>query len=85
MSRLRCAHLHFPLARLPVRLRSLLGRGASSFFYALLCSTLTDFHVQLSYRCLPSARGSFFSSIALALNSKSASSALLRSASSNSD
>ena len=47
-------------------------------FLSLLCSTQTDFHVQLSYRSLTSAWESFFSSLDLDLNSKSC--ALLRSA-----
>ncbi len=85
MSNLLCARLPFLLTRLPVRLSSLLGRVSSSFFYPQLCSAQTDFHVQLSYRCLTSAWESFFSSIDLALNSKSCSGALLRTASSNSD
>jgi hypothetical protein len=85
MSRLLCAHLPVLLALLPVRLRSLLGRVSPSFFDPLLCSALTDFHVQFSYLCLTPAWGSFFSSIDLTLNSKSTSTTLLRSASFNSD
>ena len=85
MSGFLSARLPFLLTRLPVRLRSLLGRVSTSFFYLLLCSAQTDFHVQLSYLCLTSAWESFFSSICVALNPKSYSGALLRSASFNSD
>jgi len=80
MSSLLCARLPVLLPRLPVHLRSLLGRVSTSFFDPRLCSALTNFHVQLSYRSLTSAWESFFSSIPLALNSKSFSSALLRTA-----
>lgn len=80
MSRLLCARLPVLLTRLPVHLPSLLGRVSPSFFDPQRCSALTDFHVQLSYLCLTAARESFFSNIDLALNSKSLSSALLRSA-----
>jgi hypothetical protein len=66
----------FLLSRLPVHLRSLLRRGSPSFFAPLLCSALTDFHVQLSYLCLTRVWGSFLSSIDLVLNSKSYSTAL---------
>jgi hypothetical protein len=80
MSSLLCARLPVLFPLVPVHLRSLLGRVSTSFFYPLLCSALTDFHVQLSYPCLTSAWESFFSRIYLALNSKSYSSTLLRTA-----
>lgn len=83
MSSLRCPRLPFLLPRLPVPLRSLLGRVSTSVFYLLLCPAQPDFHVQLSDRCLTSAWESFFRRVYPASISK-ASGILLRSASFNS-
>jgi hypothetical protein len=80
MSTLLCPCLLFLLPLLPVRLRSLLGRVFPPFFALRLCFAPTDFHVQLSYRSRTSAWDSRFSNIDHALNSKSYSSAFLRSA-----
>ncbi len=61
-------------------LGSLVSHAPTLFSASLLLSTLTHFHVQLSYRCLTSDWESCLSHTQIDLNPKSHSSALLRTA-----
>jgi len=80
MSTRRLARLRFSLLSLTLLRGGSLWHASTSFFCSHFFSTRPHFHVQLSYRCLTSDWESFLSHTQIDLNSKSNSSALLRTA-----
>lgn len=79
------ARFPYFLSPLTLLLGSFVWHASTLFSPSLPLATQPDFHVQLSYLCLTSDWESFFSHTCFTLNPKSNSSALLRTASSNSD